>query len=91
MESLVETGLLPALFKAVEWIIPENETVPDPPSGYVVSLVPFHERGVDSPGSKFLRGLLHHYEIEPQHSNPNGVLHIVLFVTLSPLAVVACV
>jgi hypothetical protein len=31
---------------------------------------------------RFLRGLLHHYKIELQHLNPNGIQHITAFVTL---------
>jgi hypothetical protein len=50
--------------------------------GYIVSFAPFHERGFATPPHPFLRGLLHHYRIELQHLNPNGIQHITAFVTL---------
>jgi hypothetical protein len=31
---------------------------------------------------KFLHGLLHHYGIELQHLNPNGIQHIFFFIAL---------
>ena len=31
---------------------------------------------------RFLRGLLHYYELELQHLNPNGIQHISAFITL---------
>ena len=34
------------------------------------------------PPHPFLRGLLHHYQIELQHLNPNGIQHIVVFIAL---------
>ena len=46
MEDLVEAGFLPPLTDAVKWILSDNEMAPDPLSGYVVSLMSFHERGV---------------------------------------------
>jgi hypothetical protein len=41
-----------------EWIVPsERERVPNPPYGYIVSFVRFHERGFAAPANSFLRGL----------------------------------
>jgi hypothetical protein len=46
---LVEAGQLPPLTETVEWIIPADESVSRPSSGYVVSFVAFHERGFSIP------------------------------------------
>ena len=62
--SLVEAGNLPALTDAAEWLVSGDEAFPAPPPGYVVSFGSFHERGIASPASLFLLGLLHHYGIE---------------------------
>ena len=67
MEGLVQKGLLRARTAAMEWIIPCGKDEPSPPDGYVVSFVPFHERGLVIPPYRFLRGLLHYYELELQH------------------------
>ena len=48
----------------MEWIIPGGEDEPSPLYGYVISFVPFHKRGLMTPPHRFLRGLLHYYEIE---------------------------
>jgi hypothetical protein len=56
--------------------------VPTPPDGYVVSFTPFHERGLVVSPHRFLWQLLHHYKIELQHLNPNGIQHIAAFVML---------
>ena len=34
------------------------------------------------PPHQFLQGLLHHYQIELQHLNPNGIQHIAVFIVL---------
>jgi len=51
----------------MEWIVPNNEDALTPPDGYVISFVPFHERGLAIPPHRFLCGLLHYYELELQH------------------------
>jgi hypothetical protein len=58
---LVEVGQLPSLTEVVEWIVPADESVPRPPSGYVVSFVPFHERGFSVPAGRFIRRVLFAY------------------------------
>jgi hypothetical protein len=52
------------------------------PGGYVVSFVHFDEHGLASPPHNFLHGLLHHYGIELQHLNTNGIQHISAFIVL---------
>ena len=66
----------------MEWIVPGGEDVPSPPNGYIVSFVPFHERGFATAPHRFLRGWLHYYGLELQHLNPNGIQHISAFVAL---------
>ena len=53
MEGLVKRGLLHGRTDAVEWLMPGREDAPAPPDGYVVSFVPFHERGLVVPPHPF--------------------------------------
>jgi hypothetical protein len=64
MEGLVKKGLLRVRTVVNEWVIPDNEDEPMPSDGYVISFVPFHERGLAMPLHRFLRGLLDYYDIE---------------------------
>ena len=70
------------LTTAEEWRLPGEEDEPQPPEGYVVSFAHFHERGFAMPAHQFFRGLLDYYQVELQHLTPNGIQHIVAFVTL---------
>jgi hypothetical protein len=45
-------------------------------------LTSFFKRGSGLPTCEFLRSLLHHYEIELVHLNPNSILQIAIFVHL---------
>jgi hypothetical protein len=46
------------------WIDPSaRDREPNPPFGYVVSFICFHERGFAVPASRFLRGLCFHYGV----------------------------
>jgi hypothetical protein len=47
--------------------------VPNPPFGYVVSFVRFHERGFPAPASRFMRALCYHYGVELQNFTPNAI------------------
>ena len=76
MEALVADGLLPPNTDQSPpmWIVPRlEEREPKPPSGYVVSLVRLHERGIGVPASKFIGVLCHHYEVELHNFVPNAV------------------
>jgi len=53
--------------------VPGCKDAPTLPDGYVVSFVPFHERGLVIPPHPFFQGLLYHHKIELQHLNPNGI------------------
>ena len=46
-----------------------------------MSFLTFHERGLGYPAHWFLRGLLNEWDLELQHLNPTGVLHIASFIT----------
>ena len=65
-----------------EWLVPSREDAPASPDGYIVSFAPFHEHEIMVPPHLFLQGLLHHYKIELQHLNPNGIQHIVTFIVM---------
>ena len=64
MVGLVHRGLLRVRTLAEEWLLPDEEDLPSPPNGYVVSFAHFHEHGFATPAHKFLQGLLHYYKIE---------------------------
>ena len=70
IEGLIYHGLLYAWTTTEEWRLPDEEDVLSPPYGYVISFVHFHERGFATPAHRFLRGLLHYYQIEWRHSSP---------------------
>jgi hypothetical protein len=64
-----------------EWIVPsERERVPNPPYGYVVSFIRFHERGFTAPASRFMRALCYHYGVELHNFAPNVILEVATFV-----------
>ena len=73
MEGLVKRGLLRGRTDAAEWLVPGYLDAPAPLDNYVISFAPFHERGLMVPPHPFFWGLLHHYQIELQHLNPNGI------------------
>jgi hypothetical protein len=81
--QLVAGGQLAANVEGqpAEWIVPsEREQVPNPPYGYIVSFMRFHERGFTAPASRFLRGLCYHYDVELQNFTPNAISQAATFV-----------
>ena len=56
-----------------EGVLPDEEDLPSPLNGYVVSFAHFHERGLMIPAHTFLQGLLHYYKIKLHHLNPNRI------------------
>jgi hypothetical protein len=54
-----------------EWIVLGDEREPACPPRYVVSFARFHEHGFRMPVDKFIRWILHHYELELQNLNSN--------------------
>jgi hypothetical protein len=64
-----------------EWIVPsERERAPNPPYGYVVSFICFHERGFTAPASRFMRALCHHYGVELHNFASNVISQAATFV-----------
>jgi hypothetical protein len=64
-----------------EWIVPsERERAPNPPYGYVVSFIIFHERGFTAPASRFMRALCYHYGVELHNFAPNAISQATTFV-----------
>jgi hypothetical protein len=64
-----------------EWIVPsERERAPNPPLGYVVSFIRFHERGFTVPASRFMRALCHHYGVELHNFALNAISQAATFV-----------
>ena len=82
MEGLIKCGLLRGRTDAAKWLVPDREEAPVPPDGYVISFALFHERGLAVPPHPFFQGLLHHYQIELQHLNPNRIQHITAFIAM---------
>jgi hypothetical protein len=70
-----EDGRLPA------WIDPPaRDREPNPPFGYVVSFIRFHECGFAVSASRFLRGLCFHYGVELHNFAPNAISQAATFV-----------
>jgi hypothetical protein len=58
------------------WMVPPaSDTEPPPtPPGYVVSFLRLHERSFNTPASRFMQGLCHHYGVELQNFAPTPSL-----------------
>jgi hypothetical protein len=67
--------------RPAEWIVPPaGDRAPNPPEGYVVSFVRFHERGFNTPASRFMRALCHYYGVELHNFAPNAISQAAKFV-----------
>jgi hypothetical protein len=53
---------------------------PNPPYGYVVSIIMHHEHGFTMPASRFMRGLCYHYGVELHNFAPNAISQAATFV-----------
>jgi hypothetical protein len=74
--DLVSAGQLAANEEGrpAEWIVPPAEDrAPNPPDGYVVSFIRFHEHGFAAPASHFMRALCHRYGVELHNFAPNAI------------------
>jgi hypothetical protein len=83
LSELVTTGQLAANEdgRPAAWIVPHsNEREPNPPFGYVVSFIRFHERGFVAPASRFMRALCYHYGVELHNFPPNVISQAATFV-----------
>jgi hypothetical protein len=54
--------------------------VPNPPYGYVVGFIRFHERGFTAPASRFMRALCYHYGVELQNFTSNAISQVATFI-----------
>jgi hypothetical protein len=82
LEDFTTKGLLPPKVVAHWRAPPAEHEEPHREDDEIVIFLAFHEHGLGYPTHPFLLGLLNEWEVELQHLNPNGVLHIVGFVTL---------
>ena len=84
LQSLVDDGLLRPItdLDRLEWIAPLGEPEPRPPTGYVVSFVSFHERGLGLPMDRFMRALPHYYSVKLHNFNPNSIGQAAIFVAV---------
>jgi hypothetical protein len=83
LNQLVNAGQLAANEdgQPAEWFVPPaRDQAPNPPNGYVVSFVRFHERGFMAPASRFMRALCFHYGVELHNFAPNAILQAATFV-----------
>ena len=65
------------------WIPPWlEETEPNPPPGYVVSLMRLHERGFGLPVGRFMRALCDYYGVELHNFGPNSISQAAVFVAV---------
>jgi hypothetical protein len=63
------------------WIEPPaRDREPNPPFGYTVSFIRFHERGFTAPASRFMRALCYHYGMEFHNFTPNAISQATTFV-----------
>jgi hypothetical protein len=85
LEDLVRDSLLrPRESQGqLEWmVLPTSHLEPAPPEGYVVSFITFHKRGLRMPPSRFMRALLHYYEVELHHLAHNSGSQAAIFATV---------
>jgi hypothetical protein len=78
---LVEKHLLPD-HVVIQWRPTKGEDIPTPNTKEVVVLSSYFQHGFGLPTCEFLHGLLHYYQIELVHLNPNSILQTTVFVHL---------
>lgn len=81
LHNLVDGGLLrrSTATRAPKWIMHGDEEEPNPPEGYVISFVSFHERRFGVPLSRFMRALPHYYRVELHNFNPSSIKRATIF------------
>jgi hypothetical protein len=83
LSELVTAGQLAANEdgRPAAWIDPPaTDREPNPPFGYVVSFIHFHEHGFAAPTSRFLRVLCFHYGVELHNFTPNEISQAATFI-----------
>ena len=69
------------LLNGMEYKLPGDEEIPNPPTGWRVIFLSFLLRGLSLPAHEFLRGLLFVCGVQLWQLTPNAILHIAVFVT----------
>jgi hypothetical protein len=82
LTALVNRGLLRPRTSARELLVPGNEVEPRPPTRYMVSFLAYHVRGFAMPAHKFLREILHHFDLELHALAPNSLQLIANFIAI---------
>ena len=65
----------------MEYRLPGDEEIPDPPEGWRVIFLSFLFRDLSLPSHEFLHGLLLVYGVQLWQLTPNAILHVVVFIT----------
>jgi hypothetical protein len=66
----------------LQWRPAKGENIQTPNTNEIVVMSSFFQYGFGLPTYEFLYSLLHHYQIELVHLNPNSILQIDVFVHL---------
>ena len=84
LQSLVDDGLLHPVTdpNRSEWIALGGELEPRPRDGYIVSFMAFHKHSLGLPVDRFMRALLHYYDMELHNFNPNSIAQAAIFVAV---------
>ena len=79
LQDFVKTGYLPKK-SVMSYRAPKpEEEKPQPKEGEVIFFTDHMNRGFSPPGSKFLRDILHFFNLHPQDVRPNSVSNICNF------------
>jgi hypothetical protein len=78
VQTLAAIGLLQEK-SFIQWKLVGNDSFPMPDADEVVVFHQFFLHGFGLPTSQFFRELLHYYQIELIHLNPNFIPHIAIF------------
>jgi hypothetical protein len=81
IHKLVVNHFLPERV-VLPWRPTAREDIPTPNTNEIVVFRSFFQHRFDLLVCDFLRRLLHNYQMEPAHLNPNSILHIVIFIHL---------
>ena len=65
----------------MQYRIPDDEEIPNPPDRWRVIFLSFLLRGLSLPAHEFLRGLLFVYGVQLFQLTPNAILHLAIFIT----------
>jgi hypothetical protein len=83
LNELVNGGLLAPNVEGAPpaWIVPPaSDQESNLPYGYVVSFILLHERGINTPASRFMRGFFYHYGVELHNFTLNAISQAATFV-----------